>query len=158
MGGNVQICHDLISKNAWIHAINGHIELSINMVKLHGKIWNKSRHRKKIRWIWWSVDLLRWFSFCLYASGYPVFWYILGENCGKRLETSKPLSAKHRRGCHQCLRQGHWGISRKSMTYSATVEDAAPKIAFSWDISGWILWFMVDITIVNGVSKPTNIT
>ena len=21
-----------------------------------------------------------------------------------------------------------------------------PKIAFSWDISGWILWFMVDIT------------
>ena len=34
-----------------------------------------------------------------------------------------------------------------------------PKIAFSWFISGWILWVMVDITIVNGdyfmVYKPT---
>ena len=24
--------------------------------------------------------------------------------------------------------------------------DGAPKIAFSWFISGWILWFMVDVT------------
>ena len=39
------------------------------------------------------------------------------------------------------------------------VQDGAPKIAFSCLISGWILWFIVDITIVNGgyfmVYKPT---
>ena len=32
------------------------------------------------------------------------------------------------------------------------LQDGTPKIAFSWDISGWILWFM------DGVYKPTNIT
>ena len=26
------------------------------------------------------------------------------------------------------------------------IQDGAPKIAFSWDISGWNLWFVVDIT------------
>ena len=37
------------------------------------------------------------------------------------------------------------------------VQDGASKIALSWYIyiSGWILWFMVDTTIVNIVYKPT---
>ena len=34
-------------------------------------------------------------------------------------------------------------------------QDGAPKIAKLRYGCGWILWFMVDITIVNGVYKPT---
>ena len=40
------------------------------------------------------------------------------------------------------------GDNRKNMVKN--VQDGAPKIAFSCLISGLILWFMVDITIVNG--------
>ena len=46
--------------------------------------------------------------------------------------------------------------------FNRNCQDGAPKIAFSWFISGWILWFMVDITNylmgIIMVYKPTNIT
>ena len=54
---------------------------------------------------------------------------------------------------------GLWGFETLIWCYKTTNGyRMGPQIAFSCLISGWILWFMVDITIVNGVDKPTNIT
>ena len=45
------------------------------------------------------------------------------------------------------------GISQQNLMFNQ--HDGAPKIASSYLISVWILWFMVDITIVNGGYKAT---
>ena len=42
------------------------------------------------------------------------------------------------------------GCRRASRRLGVTLQDGAPKIAFSCLVSDWIPWFMVDITIVYG--------
>jgi hypothetical protein len=61
------------------------------------------------------------------------------------------------------LQTGHYKLHRNDGSSpekkARCLQCGAPKIAFSWFISGWILWFMVDITIdnygIHGVYKPT---
>jgi len=61
------------------------------------------------------------------------------------------------------LQTGHYKLHRNDGSSpekkARCLHCGAPKIAFSWFISGWILWFMVDITIdnygIHGVYKPT---